>query len=92
MNLLVYIKIFRESGVSFAIINSIYVDIPVTVGLQQGYYSTSEDSGSIEICVEVESGDTSGRSLSLNYTTVDGSARGTKEGSTYIVTLYISLS
>lgn len=54
----------------------IYVDVPVTIGLQQGYYSTSEDSGSVQICVEVVSGDISGRNLSLDYTTVSGSARG----------------
>ena len=59
-----------------------YADIPVTIGLQEGFYSTSEDSGSVQICVEVVSGDTAGRSLSINYTTVDGSARGTKKDST----------
>lgn len=48
----------------------------VSIGLQQSYYSTAE-SGSIQVCVDVLSGDITGRSVSLNYTTLDGSAEGT---------------
>ena len=69
-----------------------YADVPVTIGLQGGYYSISEDSGSVQICVEVVSGDTAGRSLSINYTTVDGSARGSYKEGQYIVVLYKSPS
>ena len=51
-------------------------DIPVTIGLEQGFYSTGEDSGELEICVEVESGDIAGRTITINYNTLDGSATG----------------
>lgn len=52
------------------------LDIPVSIGLQKGYYSAREDSGSIQICVEVTSGDITGRNISFNFTTADGSAKG----------------
>ena len=49
---------------------------PITIGLQKGYYSVSEDIGLLQVCVEVESGDIAGKSILLNYTTIDGSAKG----------------
>ena len=49
----------------------------MTIGLEQGFYSTGEDSGELEICVEVESGDIAGRTITINYDTLDGSATGT---------------
>ena len=47
----------------------------VTVGLLQGFYTASEDSGSIQVCVGVLSGELI-EGLTLDYTTVDGSAEG----------------
>ncbi|CAI8052156.1 hypothetical protein GBAR_LOCUS28548, partial [Geodia barretti] len=49
-------------------------DIQLTIGLEKGFYSTGEDSGDLEVCVEVKSGDIAGRSISIEYTTLDGSA------------------
>ena len=57
--------------------DTIFADIPLAIGLQQGYYSTEEGGSFVQVCVEVESGDISGRSISIDYTTVDGSAQGT---------------
>lgn len=56
--------------------DTIFADIPLAIGLQQGYYSTEEGDGFVQVCVEVESGDISGRSISIDYTTADGSAQG----------------
>ena len=53
-----------------------FADISLAIELQQGYYSIEEDGGFVQVCVEVESGDISGRSISINYTTVGGSAQG----------------
>jgi hypothetical protein len=50
-------------------------DVPLTIGLQQGYYSVREDGSTIQVCVEIESGYIAGRSISLNYTTLEGSAQ-----------------
>ena len=46
------------------------------IGLQNSYYSVREDGGLLQVCVEVLSGDINGRTISLNYTTIDGSAEG----------------
>ena len=46
------------------------------VELEKGFYSTDEDSGELEVCVDVKSGDIAGRSVSIDYTTLDGSADG----------------
>ena len=49
----------------------------VTVGLTQGFFSASEDSGFVQICVGVLSGDISGmNTISLDYRTIDGTAEG----------------
>ena len=48
----------------------------MTVGLEKGYYSVGEDDGDVEVCVEVESGDVAGRTIVINYSTLDGSANG----------------
>ena len=50
--------------------------VPLTIGLQQGYYSTLESNDLLQVCVEVTSGAIAGRNISLNYTTIDGSAEG----------------
>lgn len=51
-------------------------DLPVSVGLQKGYYSVREDGGPVQVCVEVTSGDLTGRNISFIYATFDGSAKG----------------
>ena len=51
-------------------------DIPVKIGLEKGFYSIGEDSGEVEVCVELKSGDIAGRSISIDYETLDGSADG----------------
>ena len=66
-------------------------DIPVTVGLEKGFYSTGEDSGELEVCVEVKSGDIAGRSITFDYTTLDGSANGIYPQQSYSCPSYIAL-
>ena len=70
---LVYV-LSQQSNFSFLIYN---VDAPITVGLQSSYYSADEDSGDLEVCVEIISGEVDGRTISLSYETIDGSAVGT---------------
>ena len=60
-------------------IHEIYIidtDTPVTIGLQQGYYSILEGSKLVQVCVQVVSGEIAGRSISIEYTTLNGSADG----------------
>lgn len=51
-------------------------DTSVTIGLQAGFYSTSEDTGFVEVCMGAISGDINGRNISIDYMTIDGSAKG----------------
>lgn len=48
----------------------------MAVGLEQGFYSVNEDSGIVQVCTEVKAGDIAGRSISVQYATLDGSANG----------------
>ena len=66
------------------IVLNIPTDTSVTIGLQQSYYSVREDGGFLQVCVEILSGDTEGRTISLDYTTVDGTAEGKKRWSSSI--------
>ena len=50
----------------------------MTVGLQHSYYSSEEDSGLLQVCVEVLSGQLDGRTVSLSYSSIDGTAAGNK--------------
>ena len=49
---------------------------PVTIGLRQSYYSNVEGQGPVEICIAALSGDFNGTNYTIDYTTVDGLARG----------------
>ena len=51
----------------------------MTIGLQAGFYSTSEDTGFVVVCVGAISGDINGRNISIDYMTIDGSAKGNKK-------------
>ena len=51
----------------------------MTIGLQKSYYSSGEDGGSLSVCVEVLSGELSGQTASVSYTTADGTATGIYE-------------
>ena len=55
---------------------SFLVSTAVTIGLQQSYYSTMEDQGPVEICIMVLSGEITGMSYIINYTTTAGLAEG----------------
>ena len=55
-----------------------YAGISVSVGLQHTYYSISEDGSMVQVCLEVASRGVAVRSISMDYTTFDGSAKGTK--------------
>ena len=55
------------------------LDTTVTLGLQRSYYSPQEDSGSLQVCVEVVSGGVAGRTIGLSYETVDGTATGRED-------------
>ena len=61
----------------------------MTIGLQNSYYSAREDGGLLQVCVEVLSGSTDGRTISLGYTTIDGSAEGSVTNSCFRLTLNI---
>ena len=52
------------------------MDNTVTIGLQRSYYASEEDSGSLQVCVEVISGELSGQTVSLSYATSNGAATG----------------
>ena len=56
--------------------NCVHTALAVTVGLQQSYYPTVEGQGSVEVCLEVLSGDITGNSFVINYSTTDGLAKG----------------
>ena len=51
-------------------------DAPITVGLQRSYYSAEENSGQLQVCVEIVSGEVDGRAISLSYETINGLAVG----------------
>ena len=51
-------------------------DLSVTIGLQKRYYSVREDSGSLQVCMEILSGDIGEITISINYSTIDGTAEG----------------
>ena len=50
--------------------------VTVHIGLEQLYYSTVEGQGSVEVCIVVLSGDITGSSFMISYTTIDGLAEG----------------
>ena len=50
--------------------------VPLDIGLQHTFFSTTEGQGSVELCTVVISGNISGSSIEIEYTTVDGLARG----------------
>ena len=49
---------------------------PVTIGLQQSFYSTVEGQGPVDVCIEVLSGDITGNSFTISYSTSNGLAEG----------------
>ena len=51
-------------------------DAPITIGLQRSYYSAEENSGQLQVCVEIVSGEVDGRAISLSYETINGLAVG----------------
>ena len=48
----------------------------VTIGLQQSYYLTVEGQGPVEVCIVVLSGDITGNSFIVSYSTASGLAEG----------------
>lgn len=52
------------------------VSTAVTIGLQQSYYFTMEDQGPVEICIMVLSGDITGKSYIISYSTIAVLAEG----------------
>ena len=52
------------------------VSVPLDIGLQRTFYPITEGQGSVEICTVVISGDISGSSIEIEYTTVNGIAKG----------------
>ena len=50
--------------------------VTVTIGLQQMYYSAVEGVGSVDVCIAVLSGNITGSSFMISYTTIDGLAEG----------------
>ena len=60
------------------IFHLLIIDAPITVGLQNSYYSADESSGDLEVCVEITSGEVDGRTITLSYETINGLAIGNK--------------
>ena len=48
----------------------------VMIGLQQTTYSVTEDESVVFVCTRVISGSTAGRTITIDYQTVDGDAQG----------------
>ena len=48
----------------------------MTVGLQQTAYTVTEGNVIVLVCTAVLSGDIAGRTLTIDYNTADGDARG----------------
>ena len=55
------------------------MSVTVNIGLQQLYYSAVEGQESVEVCLAVLTGDISGSSFTITYTTIDGLAEGMYE-------------
>jgi len=55
---------------------TLYTATEVTVGLQQTLYSVRESDGVQLVCTTVLSGSVAGRTITINYETADGVARG----------------
>ena len=51
--------------------------IQVTIGLQQTSYTVTEDNTTVLVCTAVESGSIAGRTITIEYQTVNGDAHGT---------------
>ena len=77
IDITVTVLLLIDKNVFTRTVIKMFTDIPLNLGLQQGYYSVREDGSTIQVCVEIESGYIASRSISLNYTTLEGSARGT---------------
>lgn len=56
--------------------NNFIVLVTVKIGLEQLYYSTVEGQGSVDVCISVLSGNITGSSFMISYTTIDGLAEG----------------
>ena len=52
--------------------------------IQQSYYSAVEGQGPVDICVVVLSGDITGNSFTISYSTSDGQA----EGKVFLILYY----
>lgn len=63
---------------------------PVTIGLQQSFYSTVEGQGPVDVCMEVLSGDITGSSFTISYSTSDGLAEGKHSLQSSLHTFYIN--
>lgn len=50
--------------------------IPITIGLRDSLYYVGEDRGALTVCYDVLSGRTAGRSINLQFRTVEGEAKG----------------
>ena len=53
-----------------------YTATQVTIGLQQTSYTVTEDQTIVLICTAVEAGSIAGRTITIDYQTVNGDAQG----------------
>ena len=58
-------------------ISFLYTATQVMIGLQQTSYTVKEDNTIVLVCTAVKSGSIAGRTITIDYQTVNGDAQGT---------------
>ena len=69
-------RLISNIGLIIALDKMFLVSTAVTIGLQQSYYSTVEGQGPVDVCIMVLSGDITGMSYMISYSTTGGLAEG----------------
>ena len=59
----------------------------MTIGLQQTEYKVTEDQTIVLVCTAVKSGSISGRTVTIDYQTLNGGAQGTVFYSLHVYTV-----
>ena len=65
------------------ILCSISAATDVTIGLQQTMYTVTEDISAVFVCVDVVSGSIAGRTITIDYQTMDDGAEGMSRANCY---------
>ena len=70
----VYFKFNFALLLHYVFLISLYIAIPITIGLRQRLYYVDEDSDRVVVCYDVLSGRTASRSFNMQLRTVQGDA------------------